>query len=409
MKKIMSKKVIFLTYSLMFLLSILFFILIINSSNSNFFSKFFFQNGSDRFMDYLNSIRDAKDKYVYDEQWVIYPPFINCLFFLISKTLPKDMVYLDFTNRYLMQTNIPCLISMILFFTICFIVLWTIIQVRFKDNKIFATILFLSFLISMPMLWAIERGNVIILCTICLIGFISFYNHDNKYYREIAYVLLAVSVAIKIYPILFIVLILCDRRYKEFVRTLIYIIILFLVPFVFYDGFYGMSYLIRNILNFSSKESTMINAYATSLKGFLARFEINTSFFVEICFDILLLTIGYFNKKRWIKVCMLTFIILNLSSSQIRYNSLYFLIPIVALLCEKDFEIIDLISIILLAATIFLNPYELSFITKYDNLLWPIQIFYIMIQIIIISCISFVMRVIHLKKDDNLKSILYLC
>ena len=66
----------------------------------------------------------------------------------------------------------------------------------------------------------------------------------------------------------------------------------------------------------------------------------------EILFDIVLLAIGYFNEKRWIKVTMLTFIILNLSGSQIKYNALYFMIPIIALLCENEYDILDIISIV---------------------------------------------------------------
>ena len=115
----MSKKVIYSVYSILFIFSIFIFLIVVNNPNSSFFSKFFYANGGDRFMDYFNSIRDAKNQYVYDEQWVIYPPFINCIFFLISKTLPQNMVQLSFSDRYLMQNNVACLISMIIFFVFC--------------------------------------------------------------------------------------------------------------------------------------------------------------------------------------------------------------------------------------------------------------------------------------------------
>ena len=129
----------------------------------------------------------------------------------------------------------------------------------------------------------------------------------------------------------------------------------------------------------------------------------------EILFDIVLLAIGYFNEKRWIKVTMLIFIILNLSGSQIKYNALYFMIPIIALLCENEYDILDIISIVILSFSILLNPFELSFVTKCENLLWFIELFYLIIIVTIISLVSLIIRIVKLKKQNNLKSILYLC
>ena len=57
-------------------------------------------------MDFFNSIRDAHDGHVYDEQKVIYPALANCYFFILSLFYPKEIVQSSFTERYIMQEQV---------------------------------------------------------------------------------------------------------------------------------------------------------------------------------------------------------------------------------------------------------------------------------------------------------------
>lgn len=80
------------------------------------------------------------------------------------------------------------------------------------------------------MLYAYERGNIVIYSFICSMMFVFFQNSKNKYMREIALMSLAFAAGLKIYPA-FLGCLLYNKEYKRAIRTVIYGIIMFIVPF----------------------------------------------------------------------------------------------------------------------------------------------------------------------------------
>lgn len=378
----MKKKSLYIYCGLLIFSSILF-LITINTISKNFYDAFLVASsggvsGDDRFMDFFNSIRDARDGRVYDQRGVIYPAFINCFFWGVSVCLP----FLDEGwGVPEMHASAASHIAYIAFIALCVLFYWIILSKAFPQQKKMKLLLFSATFLSMPMLWALERGNVLIASVLCVISFILLKDHENKKIRELGFVLLAVATAIKIYPALFILLLLFEKRYKELIRTAIYIFVLLILPFVFYDGYTGLAYVAKSIFRFvdfhNIKES---QAYATSLAEYLKRFQItlpSAAILLTYVFYVILLI---FSKKTYAKCLMITLIILNMSGSQIIYNSLYLLIPIMALFKEKELNIFDLLIFIVLGFTQFLNAIPLSFL-KTDYLLWNNSIFYLIVTL----------------------------
>lgn len=385
----MTKKYIKIEYALLLLISVIILIIGLCTFHKDFFLNFFYDRCSDTFMDFFNSIRDAHDGHVYDEQKVIYPALANCYFFILSLFYPKEVVQSSFTERYIMQEQVISyvLYAIFLIAVICLLIFALIIR---NKNKKWGIVLTISVLISMPMLFAVERGNIIILSIVLLICFVSLRDDENKYVREFALISLAIATAIKIYPALFILILLFDKSYKQFFRTCIYILGFILLPFVFYGGADGLYEMANNILSFSGNHSNaQAKAYSTSLIFFLKRFNIELKYasIISILLDAIYLFLMIIARKKWQKTYMIILIILNLSGSQIKYNALYFFVPLVMIFLEKDNNIFDYFSILLFAFLLFPNPFYIKNINTVSNLLWDNSV-YILRTLILFACLA---------------------
>ena len=103
------------------------------------------------------------------------------------------------------------------------------------------------------MIYLIERGNIIVLVLPLLLYFVNEYDSDVKYKRHLAYICLAISVAIKIYPVFFGLLLLKKKKnFKKILLCIFYGAVFFFVPFIFVGGFSQLGVLIHNILYTSS-------------------------------------------------------------------------------------------------------------------------------------------------------------
>ena len=145
-------------------------------------------------------------------------------------------------------------------FQIFFLFLAHSLPAPFADTKVkifylkVSTSLFAFFtLFSFPMIYLIERGNIIVLVLPLLLYFVNEYDSDVKYKRHLAYICLAISVAIKIYPVFFGLLLLKKKKnFKNILLCIFYGAVFFFVPFIFVGGFSQLGVLIHNILYTSS-------------------------------------------------------------------------------------------------------------------------------------------------------------
>jgi hypothetical protein len=103
---------------------------------------------------------------------------------------------------------------------------------------------------SFPFIYSFDRGNIILLSMLLTLIFIRWYDSDNKYARWTAYIAIAAAVGIKIYPAFFLILLLRNRRVKDFVLCLVLSLALVFLPIYLTDG--TPADLIRNILDYSS-------------------------------------------------------------------------------------------------------------------------------------------------------------
>ena len=91
-------------------------------------------------------------------------------------------------------------------------------------------------MLSSIFIYAYERGNLIQLTVVLSTIFLLCYNSKNKIIKEISFICLATAAALKIFPALFGILLLFDKKYKEAMRLIIYGINFTSLPFLFFEG-----------------------------------------------------------------------------------------------------------------------------------------------------------------------------
>ena len=112
-----------------------------------------------------------------------------------------------------------------------------------KEKYLFITLM----MFSIPFLFAFERGNIILVSFILLLVFMCFKDSENKVLREIALIGLAASAAIKIYPAIFGLILVKEKRWLDIFRVITYGLILFVLPFLFFGGYSSLILYLKNL------------------------------------------------------------------------------------------------------------------------------------------------------------------
>ena len=103
------------------------------------------------------------------------------------------------------------------------------------------------FMCSYPFWLAIERGNMSLLVLILLMYAMALKDSAKSWEREVALLLFAVAAALTLSPAVFGLLYLISKRYKEAARLIIYGVLLFFLPFVFFQGVLGFQIFLHNL------------------------------------------------------------------------------------------------------------------------------------------------------------------
>lgn len=183
---------------------------------------------TDVFMDFFNSIQYGLQPY---ENKVIYPPFINLIYAALGRMTIISMSHDPYSLRL---TQMGALVYLLV--TIITVLLYTILCFYTYGKKWKSILFILVTLFSTPFLYALERGNSVLLTVVLILVFLSLYCSKKRAYRYLSYIALGLAAGIKISPALFGVLLIRERRWKETVVAFIVGSVTFLLPFAFLDG-----------------------------------------------------------------------------------------------------------------------------------------------------------------------------
>lgn len=318
-------------------------------------------NKDDVFMDFFNSVVDCSGD-AYGESGVIYPPLVVLFYKFCSMFFNIDSMKASEVR----ETSLGMIIFVC--FTIVSYILFAKLIYKYKNGSFANKSLFAFFtLFSFPMIYLIERGNIIVLVLPLLLYFVNEYDSDVKYKRHLAYICLAISVAIKIYPVFFGLLLLKKKKnFKNILLCIFYGAVFFFVPFIFVGGFSQLGVLIHNILYTSSMFGSKGFGFKVSISNTFSLFGhvfnhvrlFETAGTVFLIITVLAgLFLILFNKwnEDWKIYAVISLIIILVPGFSYIYSVAYMIIPLLFFLNKKETKRIDYIySLLFIAQFIFL-------------------------------------------------------
>lgn len=172
------------------------------------------------FCDFINILPYVKDFNPYQvvNPWIAYFPLCYIILFPFTLIKSKIIAYLIFLSIFL-SFFIPMNIKMLY-------------SKAYSKLQNFQNIFIITFL-SYPVLYALDKGNFDLFLFIILAGFV--YSFKKEKYMASA-VFLALHNAMKPFPILFLLLFLFKKKYKEFFLSIILTILLVIGGFMVLNG-----------------------------------------------------------------------------------------------------------------------------------------------------------------------------
>ena len=300
----------------------------------------------DTFMDLFNSIHDSRFDDPYTARGVIYPPLTYMYYRLCGSILPDAdkgeepwyarQIALDWRNS---QSGIFLALATTV---VSYILLIFALLPPEKRNDIAARRLTcLVVLGTVPFWYAVERGNLILLTLAFLAYFVTNYKSESKVRRELALICLGVATAFKIYPAIFGLLLLREKKFFAAGRCVIYGLVLLFMPFVLFGGFDSVGVLIGNIMNTNEHMTTYGMGYKVDLG--------NTISFVSAClhrpiggqtvikcfFLVVLLVVFVLTKKEWQRYMSLCVAMIIFPGFSYTYTLVFAAIPLLIFLKEN--------------------------------------------------------------------------
>ena len=273
-----------------------------------------------------------------------YPPLAYVFFYVLAYasndtggtfTYPMSG-YLSYYYQPLwtMLFMLALLISVILIYTVC------ISNFSQKYSRFDTAMAGFALCLSYPMLWVIERGNILIIAIMTFSVFMFYYDSSCKWKKEIALICLAISTGIKISPSIFSLMLVLKKDWGAFLRLIIYIILLLIVPFFcFKDGLQNIPLMINNIKLWFLYRMAGAGITGTGLAASYVKFARlifgNDYFISEWTYSVLMVISGEVSlilvlgllqlKEKWKLILNITLVLLILPAVSYRYNVLYFL------------------------------------------------------------------------------------
>lgn len=273
------------------------------------------------FKSHINFTADLKNTYS-TSMHACFPPLIYLFYHFLYLIIPKvdniDMLY----------NFVYAIYSSVMFITFSYICSKMLEKESFA-KRLTATVLFA---LSAPFVFGIiEQGNIVLLPMMLLAVAALWRDSENKVKRELALIFIAVAAGIKVYPAIFGIIYLTEKRYKEAIRLIIYGILFFFVPFVFTGGIDGM-------ITFFNNQSAVHQAWGkyslVSIYSYAIFFDLGKKIgiILSALFGCVALITVFFTKSMWQKYFMIAFIMVMCPLWSGQYTVCFFLIAFFAFL-----------------------------------------------------------------------------
>lgn len=342
------------------------FFILANYGEQDVWQAFFFVDGlepvPDTMMDLFNPIIDMHGlQDPYQNKNIIYPALACILFSFYDRLIPNSTLTATELRDSQPGIMVAYLRTIVLLLAIAYLFYRKFRLPEWKRLAVVGTLI-----LSAPIIYTMERGNIILETFFFSLFFIFEYDSDRPVIRELAFISLAIASSLKLYPAVLGLLMLYEKRWKETLRLVLYGLLFFVLPFFRYAGIVSLKGFIDNLILFSN----------WLLQSIGSRIDLETSFRIvhltmgwgiqnlnetasifRIILIILFAANGFVTKNRWRMLLRLVMLIIVIPSINFYYVALFY-IPVVALYFVHDSDsILDFVLCLLASLCIIPLPY----------------------------------------------------
>lgn len=299
---------------------------------------------NDQFMDFYNHISYVENPSTvyWSSVHACFPAFAYIFYYALNRMIPAEYTEISTLTRDNPYGGMLFLIYMTVV-TLLFVYVADEYMHQKKAEKLLTMV---PLFFTVPFLYLFERGNMAYLVIVFLLAFLMLRDSENPVKREMALICLACAAALKIYPALFGMLYLKERRWKETVRAVIYGALIFFVPYLFFGGIEGLLQNIRNLgdVNEMVWQEGCFNSlvHITVMFGYKLGIATETSVYIgkiiSYVYFVLLLIAAFCQKSKWRTYALLSGIMIWFPMWSGTYTVTYMSIPLLAFLNESRTE-----------------------------------------------------------------------
>ena len=306
-------------------------------------------------MDFFNSIATVAGGDPYGKFQSNYPPLASLFFLLTERFLPIEVSaalaeappvagYIRGGELDLRTYQQPMLLFL-LFCAMFFIGFYAVIS-RYLGERAHAKSFAAACCLSHGVLFAAERGNLMLLALLGSMIFLAYYDSETRWKSELALLALAAAAGLKLYPAIFGLLLLREKRWGQALRTILYGVALFLLPMLPFGGVRAIGEYLGCLLSFSETHnpacnyglpiiSSLVGSCVSRLFG-LDRAAIHGAVSAVVTgITVLLLALGVLkSEKRWEQCLYLSAAVVLLQPSD-TYTLAFYLLPLVLMAREE--------------------------------------------------------------------------
>lgn len=226
-----------------------------------------------------------------------------------------------------------------------------------REKWMFVFIVFLS----SPFLFLLERANIVILTLFFVLLFFILYESGNKKAKEFGLVSLGLASGLSFFPILFILILLREQKWKESGRALLYSAICFFVPFALFGGLDGIALFFGGLMPSSGiHDIEVFQVQFSNLFAFLGKtfgwYEGNTAVLsnIFITFTAIAGILGiFFLREKWKAVLLAVCLFIGISADSPVFMLSFLILPVIQFLNDNEKRcVINYIYLVLFAVVL---------------------------------------------------------
>lgn len=346
-----------------------------------------------------------------------YPALCFIILKFFYHIVPLDVVFSEQgCDGFFLRNYMPVQIAYTVAMMALVIVIFEIVRLYFKREHIFSMLIAVAIVGCGPMVFAVERGNFVLLAFLGSLIYIVLYDHPNKKVRMIAYISLAMAAAIKIYPAALGILTLSQKRYRETLLLGGIGILVFLLPFFDFEGITSIQKMIGGLVASVELQGNAGSGYNFSMLNIsrIIQLLIGSPFspsiekafkLVAIIFPIL---IYMSSKEEWKKCFSMILLMVWLPEFSYTYMLVFFILPFIMMIKKQMTEKTSIYICYVICFALILMPYCLPVLTSLDfpDAKFPVTVSTIIINfvIVILSVLVFVNNLIGRRNRCDLAS-----